>query len=342
MNRLTGLGALGLAALALTMDATAPRPAMAADTEWRAHLVWVPTRQETKYFETWANRVNERTGDAFEISVHPGGSLGVKDTDMLRILPMGNVIQATMLYAGYVSRDAPELATVLPEGVLATADDAVKALPVLNEIFDASYSSRGVKTLATFMAPDRTINIYCSQPVNTLEQLRERKLRVWSKTMVDTFAKIGVSATIVPQNDMYMAMQTGVVDCATYYPAAANTLSLHEIAPYWSYLSPYAVPLEVIVSQRAWDDLPEDIQAILMEEAQAVAKETADAFLSGEFEKSEGIRYDELGGEMIEPFPEADQKAFTEAALQTWEADATALGEPASGNYERLHSLLYE
>ena len=334
----SALAIIGTAGLLLGTPAV--EPAEAAEIEWKMHLVWVPTRQEVVSANKYIERVNARTGDKFQITAFTGGSLGVKDADMLRILPPGNVIQMTMLYPGYVARDAPELAYALPEGVLKTAEDIVTALPVLDSIFGPSFAGWGIKYLGTFVSPDKTINIYCKESLNTLEQLRTKKLRVWGKTLVDTFSKLGVAATIIPQNDMYVAMQTGVVDCATYYPGAANTLSLHEIAPYWSFLSHYAVPIPLIVSQSAWDALPADVQAVLTEEADKLVAELAENFLAGNYELAEGEKYNSLGGVQLEAFPAADQAAFTAAAIEVWEATAKELGEPVLGNQKRLAEAL--
>lgn len=334
------LALVGSAGLLLG-GATAP-PVAAAEIEWKMHMVWVPTRQEVVSAQEWVDRVNERTGDKFEITIFTGGSLGVKDQDMLRILPPGNAIQVTMLYPGYVARDAPELAYALPEGVLRQAEDIVTALPYLDEIFDASFDKWGIKYLATFVSPDKTINIYCKDEVSSLEELREKKLRVWGKTLADTFAKLGVSASIIPQNDMYVALQTGVVDCATYYPGAANTLSLHEVTPYWSFLSHYAVPIPLIASKNAWDALPADVQAILQEEATKLSGHLADAFLAGNYELAEGEKFDSLGGKKLADFPEEDRAAFTAAALEVWQETAAELGEPVIGNQKRLSEALAE
>lgn len=327
-------------AAGMLMGAATVQPAPAAEIEWKMHMVWVPSRQEVVSATEWVKRVNERTGDKFEITMFPGGALGVKDQDMLRVLPPGNVIQVTMLYPGYVARDAPELAYALPEGVLGEAEDIVEIMPHLDEIFSAAFEEWDVKYLATFVSPDKTINIYCKEPVNSLEQLRDRKLRVWGKTLADTFAKLDVSATIIPQNDMYVALQTGVVDCATYYPGAANTLSLHEVTPYWSFLSHYAVPIPLIVSQSAWDELPADVQTVLQEEATKFAAELNEAFLAGNYELAEAEKFDSLGGENLEPFPEADQEAFTAAAIEVWEETAAELGEPVLTNQKNVSEAL--
>jgi len=57
---------------------------------------------------------------------------------------------------------------------------------------------------------------------------------VWSKDQVDTFERLGVSAQIIPQTEMHVALRTGVVDCAVYPALFAHTVSLQEVAKYAS------------------------------------------------------------------------------------------------------------
>ena len=49
-----------------------------------------------------------------------------------------------------------------------------------------------------------------------LAGLKGKKLRVWEKFHVQTFETLGIAAQVVGQNDLYLAMQTGVIDCAVY------------------------------------------------------------------------------------------------------------------------------
>jgi len=339
MNRLSAalLGVLG--ALAAMGDVA---PVSAADIEWRTHLVWVPTRQEAQAVTTLAERINARTGDKFQMTVFPGGSLGIKDPDMLRILPPGNVIQATMISTNYVARDSPELAYALPEGVLQTMEDFATIRPTLEQVYAKEFEKFGIKVLNILLPPDRTMDVFCKMPVNTLEELRTKKLRVWGAFLVDAFAEVGVSATVIPQNDMYMALQTGVVDCATYYPGPANTLSLQEVTPYWSNIANYAATLVFIVSQSAWDKLPADVQTIITEESDKLAKELIANFLRGDYDKAQGDKFNAAGGKQLDPFPAEDREAFYQAALSIWERDATQKGGDMATNRETLLQALQD
>lgn len=315
-------------------------PVISAETEWNMHHVWVSSRQEAIIAQQLADRVNERTGNDFKLTVYPGGSLGIKDQDILRILPPGNAVQMNLLSTTYVTRDAPAIAYSMPEGILSTPEDMVKFLPALEEVYNEEFSKWGIKYLGALITPDRSIGIFCKQPVNTLEVLRTKKVRVWSGVLVENFAKIGVTTVVIPQSDLYMALQTGVVDCAVYYTGAANTISLQEVAPYWAEISYYALPSVLIASQAAWEKLPKSVQVIFEEEVAAIKESLLDRYLNSNYERAEADKFIAAGGKELGLFPEEDRRAFHEAAVENWEGTLRGLGDTGSIHYERLRAAL--
>ena len=106
---------LAFAALAAAVAGTATfgmagsDPADAAETNWKMHIVWVPARPEAQAYQQFADKVTKEAGDALDMTLFTSGSLGIKDADMLRILPRGNIIQAAGLYPGYLTRDKPAI-----------------------------------------------------------------------------------------------------------------------------------------------------------------------------------------------------------------------------------------
>lgn len=319
----------------------APDPAAAADTTWKMHMVWVPARPEAKFYQRFADEVTERAGDKLDIQLFSSGSLGIKDADMLRILPRGNIIQAAGLYPGYLTRDKPQYAYTLPAGVVSAPEKLKAILPELRKIYEETYDEAGIKLLGFVGHAVRDTHIMCKEPVNTLEELRKKKLRVWEQFHVDVFAKLGVSAQIIGQNDLYVAMQTGVVDCAVYPIGLAVTVSLQEVAPYASYLFPYVLhPLNLIASQSAFDALPPDVQQIVMDTAAEVEKASFDSYLSGENDTKALEVFEKSGGTLLDPFPEADRKAFVEAARETWKEISYENGDLARENYETLSKAI--
>jgi TRAP-type transport system periplasmic protein len=315
--------------------------AAGAEKEWKMHSVWNMQREEAKYFQRWTEQVNARTGNALQIKLYPGGALGIKDVDMLRILPPGNVIQVAGFYPGYASRDVGELAYLLPPGVVDSPQKIVSLLPLLEKIYQGAYTKWGVKLIDLTVPLHSAIDIMCREPVNTLDALRSKKVRVWERHTVETFAKLGVAAQIISQGDLYVAMKTGVVDCAFYVAALAKSISLQEVAPYASYLTPHAIhPHNIIVSQKAWDSLTPKLQQILLEEVAKVHKAQTEAFLAGTWQQEAMKEFVASGGHVIAPFSKADQETFTKAATEVWKKLSEEAGPKATENYELITEAL--
>jgi len=319
----------GCLAAALTYSGAA----MAAPEEWKMHIVWVPARVEAQYYKQFVDEVNERAKGKLNIKLYPGATLGVKDVDMLRVLPRGNVIQVAGLYPGYMTRDEPEYAVTLPPGVVQEPEKLDALAPVLKDIYQETYNKWGIKLLGFVAHPVRDTALMCKEPINTLEGLKGKKVRVWEKSQAETFAKLGISAQIVGQNDLYMAMRTGVIDCAIYPIHFALTISLQEVAPNAAFLFPYVLhPLNIIVSKKAFDALPPDVQKIMEESATKVERESFAAYVKGTVDKESEVTWKEKGGKVLAPFSEADQKRFADTSVEVWEASTKQVGAKALAN----------
>lgn len=324
------LALTGLAAAATLATGLFSASEATAQTTWKMHIIWVPARPEAQSYKAFVDQVNDKAKGKLKIELHQGGSLGVKDVDMLRILPAGNVIQIAGLYPGYMTRDVPEYTVTLPPGTVKEPEKMIGALPTLTKIYEETYNKFGIKLLGYVMHPVRDTHIMCKEPVTSFAQLKGKKLRVWEKFHVDTFAKLGVAAQVIGQNDLYVAMQTGVVDCAVYPIGFATTVSLQEVAPNASYLFPYVLhPLNLIVSKKSFDALPADVQKILTDAAQQVQKATIDSYLKGTYDRQAFEEFSTKKGRLLEAFPEADQVQFTKTAREVWEATAKELGPKA-------------
>lgn len=332
------LTTLGLGSI---MAASAMVPLAQAADQWRMHHVWVDSRAEAKHYQNFVNYVNEEAEGELNIQLFSGGSLGVADADMLRILPRGNVIQAAGLYPGYLSRDRPDYSYTLPPGVVTEAETLRDMLPTLHDIYQETYDEVGIELLGFIGHAGRDSHIMCKEPINSLEELRSKRVRVWEQFHVDVFESLGISAQVIGQNDLYMAMQTGVVDCAVYPVSLAISVSLQEVAPYASYLFPYVLhPLNILASNKSMDALPEDVQEVVRSAAKRAQEESFDDYVSGvEDERAIAVLL-ESGGELLEPFSEADRMEFTNAARALWQELSNEAGPKAQENYQRLSGLL--
>lgn len=95
------------ALLGAALAGSAATASMAED--WRLNNFLPETRPETAQIEQFAEDVNAALdGKDFELTVYSGGSLGLKNTDLLRVLPRG-AVEMSLMWSNYLGRDAPAL-----------------------------------------------------------------------------------------------------------------------------------------------------------------------------------------------------------------------------------------
>jgi TRAP-type C4-dicarboxylate transport system substrate-binding protein len=321
--------------------ATVPTHAESAQVVWKMNSTFAENRPETKFAEKLSDYVLKASNGRFQIKVYPGGSLGVKDPDTLRWLPNGNPVQMTWLYPEYMGRDLPSYANILPVGVLNDVKSLPSIEPVLKDIETDTYSKRGIKLLGWGYIPVKQMQIICKEPVRTLAELTSKKVRVFAKFHVNVFKALGVSAQVIPQSDLYVALQTGVVDCAFYPIAFAASASLQEVAPYSSYIgTDIPAPANIIAAKSAFDKLPKDLQDILVNQTARIEKETWGYLQEGGYDTSGEQKFKENGGKVIAAFSQEDQKKLVDECLKEWESVTKSTGEEAHDNYKKVRDKL--
>jgi TRAP-type C4-dicarboxylate transport system substrate-binding protein len=298
-------------------------------------------RAESRQLDQFAADVAELTEGGLTIDVFHGGSLNLKNEDVVRWLPRG-AVEMGLVWANYLGRDAPALNAVLIQGSVGSPEELIAVLPEIQEIYAEELAEWGIVPAGYMALPLLQASIFCAgEPVRTLEELRTKKLRVWSGDQVETFDRLGVAAQIVGQTDLYVALQTGVVDCAVYPALFAHTISLQEVTDYAAYLYPVAgVPYVLGVDQEAWDGLTDAQREAVTRAAEGVWERTNSYAAAEENEQAARAELEAQGVEFLDDFSREDRAAFLEAASATWEELAAEAGGKAPEYRQRILDIL--
>ena len=310
---------------------------VAAEFSWKFNNGLPETRNESKELDRFAADIKNSTNGGLNIKVYHGGSLGLKNNDVLRWLPTG-AAEMGLVWANYLGRDAPALNAVYIQGSIGSSLEHIKAIPILKEIYSSELKKWGIVPSGFMGLPILYASIFCKgEPVNSLDLLRTKKLRVWSKDMVDTFKRLGVSAQIIGQTEMYVALKTGVVDCAVYPALYAHTVSLHEVTNSASYLYPIAgLPYVLGASEKKWQELPDSYKKIVKSAAEELFERSTD-YTDDEANEIEARRkLESQGVDWLVDFSASDQRAFLDAAAETWKEAANEAGGEALNNRARI------
>ncbi|MFM9269810.1 TRAP transporter substrate-binding protein [Halomonas elongata] len=300
------------------------------------HSGLAESRPEAVSLERFSELVDEYSDGQLQVDVYHAGSLGLKEADMLRIMQRGMVDMALM-YGEYYNRDAPEMASIYAQGAITEAEQHLDILPTLRELYREGYADWGIHTIGGVVAPVFDVGLHCKEPVNSLEGLRDKKVRVWSGHLVETFDRLGISAQVIPQNDMYLALQTGVVDCAYYLSTVAKTVSLQEVTDYEAYLHPWAAsPWMFGVSDRTWNSLDEQQQEILTRAGEEIWQETRDQAVDPEREAAARKEREAMGITMLPAFSDEDVQTFVDAAWEAWHEMASKAGDEGIRYYDTV------
>ena len=299
----------------------------ASAEEWRLNNFLPETRPETAQLEQFVEDVNTTLADEdFKLTLYSGGSLGLKNTDLLRVVPTG-AVEMSLMWANYLGRDAPALGSVFVQGAISTVEELKAVLPVAKEIYAEEYADWGVSTVGYVAIPTLSVSVFCrDEPVNTLDELKDVKLRVWAREQVETFTRLGVSAQIIPQEETYVALRTGVVDCALYPALYAHTISLQEVTDYAAFLYPMAsAPYTLGVETDLWESTDPEIKDAITEAADNLWERTNQ--YDKDLEREMAAR-EALDVTWVEDFPDSDREEFLSAVSETWKM----LAEEAGGN----------
>jgi len=125
----------------------------------------------------------------------------------------------------------------------------------------------GVFFVSPFTPYTAEVWMQSTKKVETVADMKGLKMRVGVPVLVEIFKEMGVSAVVLSGAEVYESMQRGVIDAFEYVTPAVNwSNGFQEVADY-VYLSPVRAPSdsqELWANQEAWDELPGDLQELVM------------------------------------------------------------------------------
>src|SRR6266566_663377 len=110
-----------------------------------------------------------------------------------------------------------------------------------------------------------TRNIFVNKPVRNMAEMKGLKVRVqgapiWSKT----FAAAGMSPTVIAYDEVYNAIQNGVISAGENEAAGVETMKFYEVGPNLS-MTEHAITIRPICfSGKTFRSLPADLQGAII------------------------------------------------------------------------------
>lgn len=214
----------------------------------------------------FARLVEEKTDGRVAIDAHPNAALGT-ETEMFQGMQTGT-IDVGIFAPGSIAEFAPEM-SILSMPFLITdrsQRDAVIEGDIAAELADMLNESTDTYPLTYFGGSYR--QMFFNEPAEDLDDVQGRLFRVQpAAVLTDSFAAVGLSPTVVSYNELYNALQQGVVDGADNEAVFIDSQNFFEPAPYILQTNHEVTIRPLIVAESTMEELGPELAALVQEAA---------------------------------------------------------------------------
>jgi tripartite ATP-independent transporter DctP family solute receptor len=218
----------------------------------------------TKALVKFEELVRQHYGKPVNFTLHKNSSLGL-EKQYFEYMAQGKAVDYAIVSPAHMSTfsraapfiDAPFLFRDLDHWNKVLDADTLK--PIADEIAQKAdvmligYAGGGVR------------NIFANKPVRNLAEMKGLKVRVqgapiWSRT----FQAAGMAPTVIAYNEVYNAIQNGVIAAGENEAAGVESMKFYEVGPNLN-MTEHAITIRPICfSVKTFKGLPPDLQAAIL------------------------------------------------------------------------------
>ncbi|HET7731476.1 MAG TPA: TRAP transporter substrate-binding protein [Usitatibacter sp.] len=187
----------------------------------------IQKNKEQPFFETLA----QKTGLPIEVEYKPIDTLGIKDTEQLRVMKAG-LFEMASLRMSQNSRDEP---TILGLDLVGLNPDYKTGRAVANaysKVLDERLQKQfGVKLLGVW--PFGPQVFFCRKPIAKLADIKGLKVRTYDQNLAKFVESLGGTPVPIAFAETHQSLSLGVVDCAITGPSSANSAGWPEVSTHY-------------------------------------------------------------------------------------------------------------
>jgi len=286
--------AASLAAAAVCFAAPAP----AQDKQvWKAsdvHPLGYPT---VEAIVRMGKKLEAQTNGRISVQMYPQMQLG-GEKEMIEQAQVG-ALQIARVSVGALGPVIDELNVFNMPFVFRDEAHMRKVIdgPIGAELLEKISNNATIRLIALGWMDAGTRNVYSNKPITKPADLKGMKIRMMGNPLfVDTMNAMGGNGVAMGFNELYSAMQTGVVDGAENNEPTVLAQNHYQVAKVYSLTGNLIIPEMFVFSKVTWDKLSKADQALLRKvsrEAQFEQRKLWDektASATGEL-KAKGVQF---------------------------------------------------
>jgi len=303
---------------ALGAGAVAPLSTARAQTKsvFKASDVQPPGYPTVAATENLGKKLSAATEGRLSVQMYPSMQLG-GEKETIEQTQIG-AIQLLRVSAGTMGPIVDDINVVNMPFLFKNIAHSEKMMdgPIGQELLDKITASPTANLVGLCWMDAGARSVYTiKKPVHTIADLKGLKIRVIGNPMfVDMMNALGGNGVAMGYDQVFSALQTGVVDGAENNPPSYVFDNHYTVAKYYTLTQHLIVPEILVFSRKTWDTLSKDDQALVKKfgrEAQAEERDLWNKYEAAALEKAKAA-----GNEIIDI---ADKKPFQDAVKPVWD-----------------------
>jgi tripartite ATP-independent transporter DctP family solute receptor len=307
-----GAGAAALAATGLRVRGVAAQQKMAFKAS-DVHPVGYPTVEAT---EDMGKALEKATAGRLSIQMFAAMQLG-GEKEAIEQAQVG-AIQLARVSVGALGPVVDDLNVFNLPFLFRNTAHAQKVMdgPIGQELLDKVTNNPQAQLVGLCWMDAGARNMYDSKkPIRTIDDLKGLKMRVMGNPMfVDMMNDLGGNGVAMGYDQVFSALQTGVVNGAENNPPSFVFDNHYQVAKYYTLTEHLIVPEILVFSKRTWSTLSADDQALIKKLARDAQFDERKRW-----EEYEQKAFDKMKQSGIEIIQIADKKPFQDAVKPVWD-----------------------
>ncbi|WP_340263248.1 TRAP transporter substrate-binding protein DctP [Sulfitobacter pontiacus] len=274
----------GAAVAATLFTATAQ-----AETVLRGASMFDEEHAFTKTLRKFEELVGEKYDGDVTFDLRLNGELGV-ESDYVTFLNQGVAIDYTILAPSNMAKFAPSIPLMDMPFLFRDLDhwNAVLSSDVLAPLEDELLEKADIKIVG--YTGGGTRNLLSKNPVVTFDDLKGHKMRVMGAPIqAQIFQALTAAPSAIAYNEVYNAIQTGVIAGFENEAASIQNLKFYEVAPNLTLTRHSITVRPIVMSGKTFNSLPADLRAAVLE-----AGEEAGAYGRELESREDGVKLQEM------------------------------------------------
>ena len=165
-------------------------------------------------------------------------------------------------------------------------------------------------------------SLVSTKPISGVDDLKGWKFRAPPGVITNIFDNLGASPIVMDFNEIFTALETGIIDGADASTIANNVgLGLYDIGKHTNYPGFHSMPADHLACRKdIWDDMPDSHKRILKVGMQSLALKTT---TKQDIEMQKAAAVLRAQGVTLYTWPEEEMAKYRAAVATTWVEYAT-------------------